>query len=360
MADKKSLAFLKELTACYTPSGFEQDGQRVMARYLAQAGVESAFDVHGNLHAVLNEGAPVKVMLEAHCDEIGFLVSYIDAQGFLWLIPNGGVTTQTVLGERVVILGKNGPVHGVFGVRPPHLMTGAQKDNLAPKDLSDIPVDIGATSKEEAEALVALGAPAVVDAGWLDLAGDRVACRGFDNRIGAYIVTETMRRLAEQPLAPLNVALHLVGSVQEELGLIGGQNAAQLVKPDIGICVDVGFATDAHPADARKMGDVKLGGGPILGTGPFYNNKLRQLLLDTAKLEEIPLQMQVRARASGNNAYAMRMFGGNTAVALVSIPLRYMHSPVETLDLNDVERSIRLLCAFLGGLPANPDLTPTL
>lgn len=360
MADKKAMDFLKALTACYTPSGFEQDGQRLMARYLQDAGVESAFDVHGNLHAVLNESAPVKVMLEAHCDEIGFLVSYIDDKGFLWLIPNGGVTAQTVLGERVVILGKNGPVYGVFGVRPPHLMSASQRDNLAPKEVTDLPVDIGASSKAEAEALVALGAPAVVDAGWMDLAGNRVACRGFDNRIGAYIVTETMRRLAEQPLAPLNVALHLVGSVQEELGLVGGQNAAQLVKPDIGICVDVGFATDAHPSDMHKMGDVKLGDGPILGTGPFYNTKLRQLLVDTAKLEEIPLQVQVRARASGNNAYAMRMFGGNTAVALVSIPLRYMHSPVETLDLEDVEQSIRLLCSFIGSLPADPELTPEL
>ncbi len=360
MADKHSLAFLKELVACHTPSGFEQDGQRIMARYLKQSGVECAFDVHGNLHAVLNESAPVKVMLEAHCDEIGFLVSYIDNNGFLWLIPNGGVTAQTILGERVVIQGKNGPVYGVFGVRPPHLMSAAEREKVAPKEVTDLPVDIGASSREEAEALVALGAPAVVDAGWIALAGNKVACRGFDNRVGAYIVAETMRRLAEQPLAPLNVALHLVGSVQEELGLIGGSNAAQLVKPDIGICVDVGFATDAHPADCHKMGDVKLGSGPIIGTGPFYNNKLRQALVDTAKVEEIPLQVQVRSRASGNNAYAMRMAGGNTAVALVAIPLRYMHSPVETLDLDDVERAVRVLCAFLGSLPANPDLTPTL
>ena len=360
MADKQSLAFLKELVACQTPSGFEQDGQRIMARYLKQSGVECAFDVHGNLHAVLNENAPVKVMLEAHCDEIGFLVSYIDSNGLLWLIPNGGVTAQTVLGERLIIQGKNGPVRGVFGVRPPHLMSSAEREKVAPKEVTDLPVDIGATSREEAEALVALGAPAVVDAGWFPLAGERVACRGFDNRIGAYIITETMRRLAEQPLAPLNVALHLVGSVQEELGLIGGTNAAQLVQPDIGICVDVGFATDVNPSDCRKMGDVKLGGGPIIGTGPFYNVKLRQALVDTAKVEEIPLQVQVRSRASGNNAYAMRMASGDTAVALVGIPLRYMHSPVETLDLNDAERAIRLLCSFLGSLPANPDLTPSL
>ncbi len=360
MLEKKALAFLKELVACAAPSGFEQDGQRLMAHYLKSAGVESAFDVHGNLHAVLNENAPVKVMLEAHCDEIGFLVSYIDERGLIYLIPNGGVTVPTVLGERVIIQGKNGPVNGVFGVRPPHLMSAKERDNVAPKDLSEAPVDIGASSREEAEQLVALGAPAVIDAAWRDLAGTRVAARGFDNRIGAFIVTEVMRRLAEEPLAPLNVALHLVGSVQEELGLIGGHTSAYLVNPDIGICLDVGFATDVHPSDKKKVGDIRLGGGPVIGTGPCYNPNLRQLLIDTAKLEEIPLQQAVRARASGNNAYAMRMERGGAAVALISIPLRYMHSPVETLDLTDVEQIIRLLCAFIGGLPADPKLAPTL
>lgn len=360
MLDKKSLAFLKALVACPAPSGFEQDGQRLMAQHLKSAGVESAFDVHGNLHAVLNEGAPTKVMLEAHCDEIGFLVSYIDERGLLYLIANGGVTPQTVAGERVVIQGRNGPVNGVFGVRPPHLMSAAERDNVAPKEVADVPVDIGASSKAEAEALVALGAPAVVDAGWRPLAGSRVSCRGLDNRIGAFIATEVMRRLAEEPLAPLNVALHLVGSVQEELGLIGGQTTAYLVNPDIGICLDVGFATDVNPSDRRKMGDVRLGGGPTIGTGPLYNPRLRQMLLDSAKLEDIPVQLQVRARASGNNAYSMRLQRGGAAVVLVSIPLRYMHSPVEVVDLEDVEQIIRLLCAFIGNLPSAPDLSPAL
>ncbi|MEG1479870.1 MAG: M42 family peptidase [Kiritimatiellia bacterium] len=360
MLEKKPLTFLKQLVACAAPSGFEQDGQRLMATYLREAGVESAFDVHGNLHAVLNEGAPTKVMLEAHCDEIGFLVSYIDPRGFLYLIPNGGVTIPTVAGERIIIQGKNGPVNGVFGVRPPHLMSVKERENVAPTELSNAPVDIGASSKEEAEALVALGAPALVDAGWRELAGTRVSCRGFDNRIGAFIITEVMRRFAEEPLAPLNIALHLVGTVQEELGLIGGQTASYLINPDIGICLDVGFATDTNDVDRRTMSEVRLGGGPIIGTGPLYNRKLHALLQDTAKLEEIPLQVQVRSRASGNNAYSMRMQRGGAAVALISIPLRYMHSPVETLDLADVEQIIRLLCAFIGGLSAEPSLAPEL
>ncbi len=360
MFDKKALGFLKDLVACIAPSGFEQDGQRLMARYLEASGVACAFDVHGNLHAVLNEGAPLKVMLEAHCDEIGFLVSYIDEQGFVYLIPNGGVTVPTVLGERIVIKGKQGLVNGVFGVRPPHLMSAKERDNVAPKELSEVPVDIGASSREEAEQLIALGAPAVVDAGWRELAGSRVSARGLDNRIGAFIVTEVMRRLAETPLAPPNVAVHLVGSVQEELGLIGGHTSAYVVNPDVGICLDVGFATDAHAQDRKKVGDIRLGGGPIVGVGPCYNAKLRQILLDTAKLEEIPVQVAVRARASGNNAYAMRMERGGAAVALISIPLRYMHSPVETMDMNDVEQIVRLVTSFVGGLPATLDLAPEL
>ena len=354
-----ALDFLKTLVACRAPSGFEQDGQRMIASYLKTAGIDSAFDVHGNLHAVLNEAAPVKVMIEAHCDEIGFLVSYIDERGFLYLIPNGGVTVPTVLGERVVILTKNGPIHGVFGVRPPHLMTAEERKNAAPNDLSKSPVDIGASSREEALSLVSPGDPAVVNADFRELAGSRVSCRGFDNRIGAFIITEVMRRLAADRV-PLNVALHLVGSVQEELGLIGGRTASYLVKPDIGICLDVGFATDAHPQDRPKMGDIRLGGGPIIGTGPLYNPKLHAMLLACAESMNIPMQPQVRSRASGNNAFSMRMERGGAAVALISIPLRYMHSPVEVIDMKDVEQIINLLYTFIASLPANPDLTPAL
>lgn len=359
MSDKSSMQFLQSLLALPTPSGFEQDGQRLIARYLSEAGVESAFDLHGNLHAVLNGSAPLRVMLDAHCDEIGFLVSYIDERGFLYLIANGGVTVPTTAGERIVIRGRKGPVNGVFGVRPPHLAGGPEAVFI--KDLASAPVDIGASSREEALTRVDLGAPAVVDAGWRDLCGSRVSCRGLDNRIGAYINTEVMRRLAEQPLAPLNVALHFVGSVQEELGLIGATTAAQIVKPHIGICVDVGFATDAHPEDRPKVGDIRLGGGPIVGTGPLYNPILHEALLHTARAEGIAVQRQVRSRnAAGNNAYAMRMQAGGAATALISVPLRYMHSPVEVVDLDDVEEIIHLLCAFIGGLPAELNLTPAL
>jgi len=356
--DTQALDFLKQLVAIPTPSGFEQDGMRLIAAYLEKNGVPgAAFDLHGNLRASLNAGAKTRVMIDGHCDEIGFMVQYIDDDGFLYMCADGGVTPQTLAGERIVIQGLKGPVNGVFGVRPPHLMKASDKDKVAPQEVGDIAVDIGAATRDEALSLVELGAPAVVDAGWRPLANDRVACRGFDDRIGAFIVAEAMRRLVGKKL---NVAVHMVASIQEELGLIGCETAAYDIQPDIGICVDVGFASDSTPADRKTVGDVRLGKGPIHVCGPLYNPKLQKIVADCAAAEKIPLQRQVRSRGQGTHAFPMRMVRSGAAVSLLSIPLRYMHSPIETLSLGDVEQVIQLLVATLQALPESPDLTPSM
>ena len=211
--DNQALALLKNLVALPTPTGFEYDGMALLADYLKAASVPGLqIDVHGNLRACLNPDAPLRVMIEGHCDEIGFMVQYIDDDGFLYMCPLGGVTVPLLAAERIVIQGKTGPVYGVFGVRPPHLMSAKDREKVAPQEFKDIAVDIGAKNRADALTLVDLGSPAVVDAGWLALANNRVACRGFDNRVGAFIVTEAMRRLAGEKL---NVALHMVASVQE-------------------------------------------------------------------------------------------------------------------------------------------------
>jgi len=348
---------LQNLLAMPTPSGWEADGLRLLAAALKPHAASVALDPHGNLHAVLNPGAPMRVMIEGHCDEIGFMVQYIDEKGSLTLTAVGGVTVPLLAGERVVIRGRSGPVNGVFGVRPPHLMKPDERDKAAPRDLADITVDIGAADRREAESLVELGAPAVVDAGWRPLAGDRVSCRGFDNRIGAFIVAETFRRLAGRPLP---IELHLVVSVQEELGLVGAMTAAFAVQPHAGICVDVGFASDTPGNDNKLVGDAALGKGPLICFGPTYNPVLRGHLETTAAARRIPCQRQVRNRGNSTNAWAMRLSGRGAAVALLSVPLRYMHSAVETLSLADVEHSIALLQAALETCPSVADLTPTL
>jgi endoglucanase len=353
--ETKSLDFLKRLMALPTPSGWESDGMRLAADYLAPAADRLDFDLHGNLHAVLNPDAPTRVMIEGHCDEIGLMVQYVDDDGYLYMTAIGGLTVPLLAGERIVIQGRNGPVFGVFGVRPPHLMKPADRDKVAPAELMDIAVDIGAGSKKEALKLIDLGSPAVVDAGWRPLAGDRVACRGFDNRIGAFVVTEAFRRLAK---TKLRVAVHLVLSVQEELGLVGATTAAYEVKPHVGICVDVGFASDYPGNDKKQVGDVRLGQGPILCFGPTYNFKLQQVLERVATQEKITLQRQVRGRGGNTNAWPMRTVRGGAAVALVSIPLRYMHSAVETLSLGDVQDAVTVVAGGVAAMPAHPAFAP--
>jgi endoglucanase len=353
--EAKSLEFLQRLMALPTPSGWESDGMRLAAAYLKPHAEKLSFDLHGNLHAVLNAEAPARVMIEGHCDEIGLMVQYVDDTGYLYMCAIGGLTVPLLAGERIVIQGRTGPVNGVFGVRPPHLMKTCERDKVAPTDLMDIAVDIGASSKKEALKLVDLGSPAVVDAGWRPLAGDRVACRGFDNRIGSFVVVEAFIKLAKRKP---NVAVHLVLSVQEELGLVGATTAAYEVNPHVGICVDVGFASDYAGNDKRQVGDVKLGKGPILCFGPTYNFKLQQVMERVAEKEKVTLQRQVRGRGGNTNAWPMRTSRGGAAVALVSVPLRYMHSAVETLSLSDVEDSVKLVAASVLALPAHPDFFP--
>lgn len=354
--DNKALNLLRELVATPTPTGFELDGMTLLAGYLKAAAVPNiSIDVHGNLRAVMNPDAPLRVMLEGHCDEIGFMVQYIDDDGFLYMCPLGGVTIPLIAAERIIIRGKKGNVNGVFGVRPPHLMTAKDREKVAPQEIKDIAVDIGARSRDEALELVSLGSPAVIDAGWRLLVNNRVAGRGFDNRIGAFVVTETMRRLAGEKL---NVALHYVASVQEEVGLIGGITTAYEINPQIGLCVDVTFATDSHKEDRKTSGDIKVGGGPVIAVGPTFHTKVNAMVDAAAASLKLTTQCQVRGRGNGTCAYAMRLSRAGAAVAQVSIPLRYMHSPVEVLSLDDAAQVVDLLCATIRSLPAEVDLRP--
>ena len=354
--DKQALSLLQNLVATPTPTGFEYDGMKLLADYLKAAAVPNLLiDLHGNLRACLNPEAPLRVMIEGHCDEIGFMVQHVDDDGFLYMCPLGGVTVPTLAAERIVIQGKAGPVYGVFGVRPPHLMSVKDREKVAPQEFKDIAVDIGAKNRANALEIVELGSPAVVDAGWRPLANSRVACRGFDNRIGAFIVTEAMRRLAGQKL---NVALHMVASVQEEVGLVGGITAAYDIDPHVGFCVDVTFATDAQKEDRKVAGDIRVGDGPVVGIGPTYHTKLNAFAFAAAESQKIPVQRQVRSRGTGTCAWAMRLSRSGAAVAQLSIPLRYMHSPVELLSLDDAARTIDLLCASVLAIPADLDLHP--
>ena len=358
----KSLAdgmgFLKELVDTPTPTGSESAGALMLGRrILEKTGIRPSIDMHGNLHAVLDVGAKTTVMIEGHGDEIGYMVSHIDDGGFVYLQALGGIVVPLTAAERIVILSKNGPVNGVVGTRPPHLMKPEEKKSIAADDLRRLPCDIGASSREEAERLVSIGDSAVVDSGWRPLSGTRVSGRGLDNRCGTFAMCEAFIRLATSQKRPA-VNVHYVSSVCEEIGLVGGRLASYSVNPTIGISCDVTFAVDAHKDDVKSSGDIRLGRGGSLSLGPIYHKRLVDLFRETAKAGKIAMQEKAVPRGTGNNGWAMKMERGGTAVAQIAIPLRYMHSPVEVIDMKDVESVIDLTCAVIMRLDDSFELLP--
>ena len=238
--DAKSRKFLFDLLATGTPSGYEEPGQAVVRKYLAPFADQVRTDVHGNLHAVKNPKAPFRVMFTGHVDEIGLMVMHIDEKGYLSVARVGGVYVPGLQGQRVVLHTAKGPVPGVIGVKPIHLMSAKERD-AAVTEIDKIWIDIGAKDKAEAEKWVALGDVATIDVPPREMVGGRFVARGLDDRIGVFVVAEALRLLAK---AKINVALHVVSTVQEEIGLRGARTSAFSVEPHIGVAVDVGFATD--------------------------------------------------------------------------------------------------------------------
>ncbi|MBQ7191116.1 MAG: hypothetical protein IJR99_17060 [Kiritimatiellae bacterium] len=351
-------AFFRKLVETPTPTGSESAGALLIGRRIKEkTGIQPTIDVHGNLHAVLDVGAKTTVMLEGHGDEIGFIVTYIDEQGYVYLQPLGGVLAPLTAAERIRILTKNGPVNGVLGSRPPHVMTPEEKKKAAPEDLKLMPCDIGASSKKEAEALVAVGDSAIVDSGYRPLAGTRVSGRGFDNRAGTFAMCETFIRLATAAKKP-KVNVHYVSTVCEEIGLVGGRLASFSVHPTIGICCDVGFANGGTGDDFKVRGDVQLGRGGSLSLGPIYHKGLVELFRKTAAEDGIPVQVKSVPKGTGNNGWAIKTERGGVPVVQIAVPLRYMHSPVEVIDLTDMESIIRLVSASVNRLDDNFPLLP--
>ena len=343
--------FFKELVEAPSPSGYEQPAQRVIRRELAGIADDLKTDVMGNVIARIDgpEGAP-RLMLAGHCDEIGFMVKYIDDQGFLYFSPVGGVDAHLVPGQRVTVHTAGGPVAGVVGKRPIHQIEAADREKVMPFKSQFI--DIGCVDKAAARKLVSIGDPATFAVGVERLQGTRVTSRALDDKMGAFVVTEVLKQVRRR--GDQQVTLYGVSTVQEEIGLRGGTTSAYGVKPDLGIVVEVCFASDYPDYDHKQAGEVRLGKGPVLARGPNINPVLFDLLTETARQEEIPVQIMGVPRATGTDANVMQLARGGVATALVNVPLRYMHTPVEVLDLADLDAAIKLLaavCARVGDLP---------
>lgn len=341
--------FLRSLLECPTPSGYEVPGQRVVREYIARYSDEVLTDVQGNVHGIVNRGGKIRVMLAGHCDEIGLMVMHVDEKGFVYVAAVGGLHTPLLHGERVTIHGRKGPVAGVVGSKPIHLMDEKER-NSAPSKIHELWIDIGAKNRKDALDVVEPGDVATVNAGWTELRNGLVACRAFDDRIGAFIVADVLRLLRGKRFA---AEVHAVSTVQEEIGLRGAHTAAYGIDPHVGIAVEVGHATDIPNGEPKRVGEAKLGQGPILHRGPNFNHTLYDLLVAAGKKAKIKTQLQPIPRGSGTDANIIQLTRSGVAAGLVSVPTRYMHTPVETIALKDVEDCISLITQFI--LDLRPD-----
>ncbi len=345
--------FLSELLQTRSPTGAETEAAAVVEKYIKPVADTFERDVLGNRIATLGGGAK-KLMLAGHIDEIGLQVSYIDSDGFIFFQQLGGHDNVMISGRGVLILTDRGAVAGVTGKRAIHLMDAKERKEVP--ETHQIWIDIGAANKAEAEKLVSVGDPIVYQTSLVEMSNGRYASRAFDDKAGAFAIFETLRRLSAER-ASLEYKLVSVGTTQEEIGTRGATTSAYAVDADIAIAVDVTHATDFPTCDCRKFGDVKLGKGVVIARGPNLNPKVSARLIELAKANNIPYQLEAEARPTGTDARVIQMTRGGIATGLLSVPLRYMHTPNEVADLADIESCVRLLCAFAKSLKNSDDFT---
>jgi len=338
-----SLEFLKTLVNTPSPSGHEARGQRVWLDYVGAYAQETFSDAYGNCVAVLNKGGSPRRMLAAHADEIALTVNYIDKNGFLYVRKLGGVDAIVARAQRVVIHTRNGPVRGVIGNVAPHL-TKLDKERKVP-EIGDLFIDIGAADRKEAERLVRIGDPVTLSDEFELLRNDLAVARAFDNRIGTFAVAEALRLLGANR-RKLKAEVCAVSNIMEEVGLLGARQIAYSLKPDVALVVDVTHATDYPTVSQQLHGDIRIGKGPTLTHGGCNHPEVIARLEQVAKKKNIKLQHEAMSASSGTDTDVIFWTRGGIASGLISLPNRYMHSPVELVSLKDLENIPELMAAF--------------
>jgi endoglucanase len=341
---------LDKLLRAGAPSGYEGPAAEVWRE--AASFAELSTDGIGSSIARVGEASPLLAVV-GHIDEIGLIVTHIDEKGFLWFAPVGGWDPQILVGQRVEVRGRDRLVPGVAGRKPIHLLEADQRKKVV--ELKSMHIDIGAADREEAEKLVRVGDPIVIRTEPMQVLGGRLVSKSMDNRLGAYVALESTRRCAEGKGPGGSMAG--VAAVQEEIGLFGARTSAFELRPDIAIAVDVTHATDAPGVEEKENGVHPLGSGPVIGRGSTLSPKVFELLVETAEAEGIEYSVSASGRSTGTDADAIQIARSGIPTGLVSIPLRYMHSPVEMVDLADVESTIALLAAFGSRIKAGVDLS---
>ena len=338
--NKKSLEFLEKYLNNPSPTGYEWEGQKIWMDYLKPYVDDFITDTYGTAVAVINPKAKYKVVIEGHSDEISWYVNYITDNGLLYVIRNGGSDHQIAPSKWVDIHTKNGVVKGVFGWPAIHTRDRAKEES--PK-LENIFIDIGAKDKAEVEKMgVHVGCVITYPDQFQILNKDKFVCRALDNRVGGFMIAEVARLLHENK-KKLPFGLYVTNSVQEEIGLRGAEMITQTIKPNVAIVTDVCHDTTTPMIDKKKEGEILIGSGPVVSYAPAVQNKLRERIIETAEGKKIPFQRLAASRYTGTDTDAFAYSNGGVASALISLPLRYMHTTVETVHKEDVENVIRLI-----------------
>jgi endoglucanase len=351
-----TVEFLKRLLDTPGPSGFETAPARVWRDEVKRFADAVTSDVQGNSVGSVNANGAPRLMLAGHIDEIGLQITHIDDDGYLYFAGIGGWDAQVLVGQRVVIAGRNGPVRGVVGKQAIHLMKREDMDKAS--KITDLWIDIGAATKDEARARVRVGDAAVLDVAVQDLPNGRIVSRSIDNRIGAYVVAEALRLLAAN--RPKHAAVHAVATTREEIAWSGGgaRTSAVGLDPQVALVVDVTHATDYPGAEKKRAGEHKIGGGPVLSRGSAVSPVVFDLLVECADAEQIPYSIQAAPHDTGTDADAIYNALRGIPTGLISVPNRYMHSPNELVALEDLERAARLCAAFARRLAPTTSFVP--
>ncbi len=352
---KESLAFFKEIVNIPSPSGYEERAAEAYRAYVKPFADKVHTDVHGNVWAILNPEAKRKVMLAGHMDEIGFMVHYVDEQGYLYFRGIGGHDGAIPVGQRVWVHGHK-RIAGVIGRKAIHLLEDDERKKKP--ELKDLWIDIGAKSKEDAEKVVSVGDVVTFQYEFQLLMGGRATARGFDNKMGAFIVAEALRHLKESKGLSKGVGVYAVATVQEEVGLRGAHTAAYGIGAQTGLAVDVNHAVDYPGVSKTRYGQLDVGKGPSVARGANVNPVVYRMIVESAEKEGIPYQVDATPGASGTDAWAMQIARGGMATGLLGVALRYMHTPVEVLSLEDVENCARLMAAYCRCVKPSTDFTP--
>lgn len=348
------ISFLRRLLDAPGPSGFESRPARAWRKEAASF-AEVGSDVVGNSFATVGKGKRPLVLMAGHVDEIGLQVTHAEECGLLRFAGIGGWDPQVLVGQRVRLLAKGGDVIGVIGRKAIHLMAAEERKKAA--ETKKLWIDVGASGREElADLGVRVGDPAVLDQGMVRLAGDKVASRAIDNRVGAFVVLEALRLLAEGPREAGAVA---VATAQEEIGYSGGGARASAfgLAPDVALVVDVTHATDVPEVEKARVGEHELGGGPVLTRGSSTHPAVFERLAAAADAAGIPYTIQAAPLRTATDADAIHLARGGIPTGLVSVPNRYMHSPSETVALSDLFAAAALLAEFVRSLNADVDFT---